>query len=161
VTKNKNKQNKKKLEEQQKRAIGKLTTQEIVEKSMAKSAPEEDWKKYYTVMYQALKGNEYRMLRHGETLFLFKVTPPVANDVHIFSADDGERLTEAFLGFANALIVSGYKEMKGRLPRQNTVLLRLMRRANKMGLIIEETPVYRFEGSTSPDAYDVVIKVGK
>jgi hypothetical protein len=28
-------------------------------------------------------------------------------------------------------------------------------------LIIEETPVYRFEGSTSPDAYDVVIKVGK
>lgn len=150
-----------KLKEQQKRAIGKLTTQEIVEKSLAKSAPGEDWKKYYHVMYRELQGNQYRMMRHGDTLLLFKVTPPVANDVHIFSADDGERLMEAFLGFARGFKLAGYKEMRGRLPAQNSILLRLMRRANKIGFDIKETPVYQFEGSTSPDAYDIVVKVSK
>lgn len=161
MTKNKSKQNTRSLEEQQKRAVGKLTTQEIVEKSMAKSHPEEDWKKYYTVMYQALQTNEYRMMRHGDTLMLFKVTPPVANDVHIFSADDGEKLMEAFLGFAHAFKVSGYEEIRGILPAQNSVILRLMRRANKIGFDIKEKPLYQFEGGTSPDAYDIVVKVSK
>jgi len=140
---------------------GTMTTQEIVEQSIAKSDPGQDWKQAYAYAYHGIQSGKFRMLRHGNTLLFFKVEPPVASNVHIFSTDDGNKLMEAFLGFARAFKVSGYKEMTGRLPVKQTVLLRLMKRANKIGFDITEKPVYAFEGSDKINAYDVVIKVGK
>jgi hypothetical protein len=140
---------------------GTMTTQEIVQKSLAKSEPNEDWKRAYSAIYHALQTDKFRMFRHGDTLLFFKVEPPIASNIHIFSADDPNKLMEAFLGFAKSFKVSKYQKMTGRLPVKDTTLLRFMRRANNVGFNITEKPIYAFEGSDKVIAYDVVIEVDK
>jgi len=140
---------------------GTMSSQEIVEQSLAKSQPEEDWKKAYGAMYAGIQSNKFRMLRHKNSLLFFKVESPIASNVHIFTTESPAELMKSFIEFGQAFKVAGYKQMKGRIPAKDTVLLRLMRRANDIGFKIDETPVYAFEGSNKVVAYDVVVEVGK
>jgi len=138
-----------------------LSSQEIVKESLAKSNPYENWEKAYGAMYSGVKSNKFRMLRHKNSLLFFKVEPPVASHVHIFTTESATDLMKSFVEFAKALKVSGYKKITGRISAKDVVLLRLMRRANDIGFEISETPIYAFEGSNKVGAYDVVVKVGK
>jgi hypothetical protein len=140
---------------------GTKSTQDIVRESLAKTSPSEDWKQAYGAMYAGIKSNKFRMLRHGDSLLFFKVEPPIASNVHIFSTDDPSKMMKAFVEFGKAFKVAGYKQMRGRISAKNTILLRLMRRANDIGFKISEKPVYAFEGSNKVLAYDVVVEVGK
>lgn len=140
---------------------GTKTTQEIVEQSLAKTDPNQDWKQAYAAMYAGIKSNKFRMLRHGDSLLFYKVEPPVASKVHIFSTEEPAKMMKSFVEFAKAFQNAGYKKMTGRIAASNTILLRLMRRANDIGFKISETPVYAFEGSNKVNAYDVVVEVSK
>jgi hypothetical protein len=138
-----------------------LSSQEIVKQSLAKSNPYEDWEKAYGAMYAGIKSDKFRMLRHKNSLLFFKVEPPVASHIHIFTTESPAELMKSFVEFAKAFKVAGYKKMTGRISSKDTILLRLMRRANDIGFEISETPIYAFEGNNKVGAYDVVVKVGK
>lgn len=140
---------------------GTMTSQEIVEQSLSKSDPNQDWKQAYGAMYAGIKSDKFRMLRHKNSLLFFKVESPIASNVHIFTTESPAELMKSFIEFGRAFKAAGYKEMKGRIPAQDTILLRLMKRANDIGFKIQEKPVYAFEGSNKVSAYDVVVEVGK
>jgi hypothetical protein len=140
---------------------GTMSSQDIVRESLAKSDPNEDWQRAYGAMYAGIQSNKFRMLRHKNSLLFFKVESPIATNVHIFTTEGPAELMKSFIEFGKAFKASGYKQMTGRIPAKDTVLLRLMRRANDIGFKISETPVYAFEGSNKVNAYDVVVEVGK
>lgn len=85
----------------------KLTTQEIVKRSMERMDPSADWENVYSHVYAAIKSNKFRALRHGETILFFQIQSPVASQAHLFSADPQEKFLEALREFGKALKVAG------------------------------------------------------
>lgn len=91
---------------------GTMTPQEIVQHSCAIYYPERDWRQVYTWVYKAIQSNEYRMLREHNTLFLYKVNPPVAEHCYLFTADDTKTIIKAFKNGCKALKTAGYNRIE-------------------------------------------------
>lgn len=140
---------------------GTMSAQDIIQQSIAKTEPNENWEDVYDAIYTGIQSNKFRMLRHKNSLLFFKVEPPIASDIHIFTTENPEELKKSFVEFGKAFKASGYKQMTGTIPVSNRALLRLMRNANNLGFNIQETPVYAYEGSDKPSEYNVVVEVGK
>ena len=85
---------------------GSMTTQEIVKQSVERMEPGADWEMVYGHVYAAIKSDKFRVMRCGNTLLFFKVTPPVASMCHIFTTDKQEDLMHALREFGRCLAAS-------------------------------------------------------
>ena len=104
-----------------------MSTQDIVQQSMARTHPGEDWEEIYAYMYHGLQSPHFRMIRRRNSLLFFQVTPPVARNLHLFTADDQEELKTSMQEFFKVLKIAGYKKGVGEV--ENPAILRLMRMA--------------------------------
>lgn len=118
---------------------GSMTTQEIVKQSVERMEPGADWEMVYGHVYAAIKSNKFRVMRCGNTLLFFKITPPEASMCHIFSTDKQEDLMHALREFGRCLGASGYKKITGIV--RNASLLRILRKANSIKFKVNDTPI--------------------
>ena len=120
-----------------------MSTQDIVQKSMARTHPGEDWEEIYAYMYHGLQSPHFRMIRRRNSLLFFQVDPPEARNVHLFTADDQEEVKVSLQEFFKVFKISGYKKVTGEV--ENPAILRLMRMS---GLKVKESKLsdgYIFE----------------
>ena len=120
-----------------------MSTQDIVQKSMARTHPGEDWEEIYAYMYHGLQSPHFRMIRRRNSLLFFQVDPPVARNVHLFTADDQEEVKVSLQEFFKVFKIAGYKKVTGEV--ENPAILRLMRMS---GLKVKESKLsdgYIFE----------------
>jgi hypothetical protein len=135
----------------------KLTTQEIVKRSMERMDPSADWENVYSHVYAAIKSNKFRALRHGETILFFHVQSPVASKAHLFSADPQDKFLEALREFGKALKISGYKKLTGIV--RNASLLRLIRKANSIKFEVNDSPIRAYGDSGDILGYKLEIGI--
>ena len=140
---------------------GTMSSQDIIQQSLAKTEPDANWEDVYDAIYTGIQSNKFRMLRHKNSLLFFQVETPVASNMHIFTTESPEELKKSFVEFGKAFKASGYKKMTGTVPSNNRAILRLLRNANNLGFKIQETPIYANEGDVEPSEYDIVIEIGK
>ena len=120
-----------------------MSTQDIVQKSMARTHPGEDWEEIYAYMYHGLQSPHFRMIRRRNSLLFFQVDPPEARNVHLFTADDQEEVKVSLQEFFKVFKIAGYKKVTGEV--ENPAILRLMRMS---GLKVKESKLsdgYIFE----------------
>jgi hypothetical protein len=104
-----------------------MSTQDIVQQSLARTQPGVDWEEVYAYMYHGLQSPNFRLIRRRNSLLFFQVTPPVARNMHLFTADDQEELKISLQEFFKVLKIAGYTKGVGEV--ENPAILRLMRRA--------------------------------
>jgi hypothetical protein len=56
---------------------GTMTTQEIVKRSVERMEPSADWENLYSHVYEAIKSDKFRALRHGDTILFFRSQIPL------------------------------------------------------------------------------------
>lgn len=140
---------------------GTMTTQEIVQKSVERMEPGQDWKQVYSYLYHGITSNKFRMLRHHNSLLFFKVDSPVASNAHIFTADTQPDVIKALTAFGKALHTAKYNKLTAfvRIPS----LLRLIRRANSQKFEVHDEPVRPYGDTGEITGYKLTInlKAGK
>jgi hypothetical protein len=122
-----------------------MSTQDIVRISMERTQPGIDWEEVYAYMYHGIQSSKFRMLRRRDSLLFFQVTPPVARNMHLFTADDQSELKVSLQEFFKALKIAGYKKGVGEV--ENPATLRLMRMA---GLEVKQ--------AKTPDGYSFEVE---
>lgn len=90
-----------------------MTVQDLVKNSTEVKESGEDWKYVYGVLSEALKTNQYRILRSGNTLCLIKLLAPHEAQMFLFNADTNKNLLRNMKEFAKALDVAGFKKVFG------------------------------------------------
>jgi len=123
-----------------------MSTQDIVQQSMARTNPGEDWEKTYAYMYHGLQSPHFRLIRRRNSLLFFQVTPPVASHAHLFTADDQEEVKISLQEFVKALKIAGYKKITSKV--KNPSIIRLIRMAK---LPVKETKI--------PGGYSIEVEI--
>jgi len=135
---------------------GTMTTQEIVKQNVERMEPGADWEAVYGHLYAAIKSDKFRMLRCGNTLLFFRVTPPEASMAHIFTTDKQEDLMKALREFGQSLKIGKYTKITGIV--RNASLLRIIRKANSINFQVKDTPI-RSHGDTG-DVVGYKLEIG-
>jgi hypothetical protein len=103
-----------------------MTPQDIVKHSKEVKDAKMDWKQVYAVLHQSVESNEYRVFRHGNTLFWIHIDEPHVAKMYVFSADSYKDLFRGMKDFAKAMDLAGYKRVYGDTTDMN--ILNLIKR---------------------------------
>lgn len=90
---------------------GRMSTQNIVLHFLRKQGKEKHFKNTYAKLHQMLAGNDYRLLREGNTLFLIHILEKSVCEIAILNADTTRNLVINFYGFLKALEKAAYKKV--------------------------------------------------
>ena len=103
-----------------------MTTQDIFKNCTEFKDEKADWKKMYAAVAACLQTKKYRMMRNGNTLFLFRIDSPGVAQVFSFNADSHKNFFTNIKEFAKAMEIAKYKMWYGETSDVN--LLNLMKR---------------------------------
>jgi hypothetical protein len=103
-----------------------MTPQEIVQNSTEVKEMKTDWKKVYAALHASIESNKYRVMRHGNTLFWYRIDKPKVAQMYVFNADNYKNLFANTTMFAKAMHKAGYELVYGETQDMN--MINLMRR---------------------------------
>ena len=101
----------------------KMSTQDIVKDSTEVKESGMDWRKAYAAIYQSIQSPNYRIIRHNNTLFWYRIDSPGIAQMFVFNADSYKNLFRNFKEFAKAMHVAGFKTVYGDTHDLNIVNL--------------------------------------
>jgi len=90
---------------------GRMSTQDIVYKSLQQQGREKDFEHMYSFIQKTLETNKVRCLREGNTLFLITIKGNNVCYVHMINADPQIKTLKNILGFFSAMKKANYKEV--------------------------------------------------
>lgn len=99
-----------------------MTPQKIVEKSNMPADLGLSWEQTYAVISESLEGDEFRMMRDGDSLLWMHLTAPHTAETWLLSSAPVEKLPELYANFCAALKRAGYQSFEARTPRRNELL---------------------------------------
>ena len=100
-----------------------MSTQDIVKDSTEVKESGMDWRKAYAAIYQSIQSPNYRIIRHNNTLFWYRIDSPGIAQMFVFNADSYKNLFRNFKEFAKAMHVAGFKTVYGDTHDLNIVNL--------------------------------------
>ena len=118
---------------------GSMTTQDIVKKSVQRTEPGVDWENVYAHLEAGVNSNKFRIFRCGNTLLFYKVDTPIANNLHIYTADSQDKLLHAIRQFGHAMVIAGFKQANTVI--RDPSMIRLIRKAQSPHFTVTSTPI--------------------
>ena len=100
-----------------------MSTQDIVKDSTEVKEFGMDWREAYAAIYQSIQSPNYRIIRHNNTLFWYRIDSPGIAQMFVFNADSYKNLFRNFKEFAKAMHVAGFKTVYGDTHDLNIVNL--------------------------------------
>jgi hypothetical protein len=89
-----------------------MSTQDIVQTSVEKYYPDQDWKNVYAHLYLLVQKNTHRILREGNTLFFYKINGKTAEECYLFTGEtDPKKIIHSFKEGVKALKIGGFKKV--------------------------------------------------
>jgi len=148
----------KKHEHPLKDAMGRMSVEEIFKnsKELNRDAKEGDWKKAYEKAQALSQTKEFRVMRCGNSLFLYKIMGPSTAHMFIVNADSPKNFFKNLEQFVLAMKQANFKQVSGVTDDLPTVKI-----IQKLGIkhgyktTIEETGLHAVQHQT----YKVVVNV--
>jgi hypothetical protein len=130
--------------------IGRMSTQEIFRNSKELNRSGEDWRIAYAKAFQVLQTPKFRMMRSGNTLFIYEITKPSVAKMFIVNADSPKKFLRNLKEFAKAMHHCGFKTVFGYTDDMPTVtaiqhLGHDKVKVEKSGLTSSKNQTYRVE----------------
>jgi hypothetical protein len=95
-----------------------------------------DWKKVYALLYSSVESNQYRIMRAGNTLFLYKILGDHKAQMYVFNADSAKNYIENLKEFFKAMKVAGFTQIVAEVDDEKNI--HLLKKATQH---IQVTPV--------------------
>ena len=139
-------------------AMGRMSTQEIFKRSkeLNRYAEEGGWEKVYNKVYALTQTKEFRIMRNGNTLFLYKLMEPHTAYMFIINADSPKHFFKNLEQFVLAMQKAEFTKVYGLTDDLPTIKV-----IQKLGLkhnyktAIEETGTHPIRHQT----YKVTVNV--
>ena len=90
-------------------SVRKLDPREIFEIEAQRSGG--DWKAAYVNVAQAIQDGSARVMRYGNTLFIYTLLGEGQAEVHMATADDARRILKALVDFFKAMKIAGFQKL--------------------------------------------------
>lgn len=104
------------------------------------------WEQIYAGLVEAVKSPKYRIMRANNSLFAYSIQSKGFATGHVITADNPTKLIDSLKQFHQAMIASGFKQVKSKLT--NPQMLRAIKMAGiKVKEIMSE---YVRDGSAVP-----------
>jgi hypothetical protein len=100
-----------------------MTPQDIVKNSREVKESGADWKQLYAGIAQGIEENKYRVMRSGNTLFMYKLVADGEAQMFIISAEPYKELLRNTKNFAKAMDKAGFKKVYGETHDINIIRL--------------------------------------
>lgn len=124
-----------------------MTPQDIVKNSREVKDSGADWKQLYAGIAQGIEENKYRVMRSGNTLFMYKLIADGEAQMFIISAEPYKELLRNTKNFAKAMDKAGFRRVYGETHDIN--IIRLIERmgypmtVEKLGKDAKNRQIYR------------------
>jgi hypothetical protein len=109
------------------REIRQMTTQEIVRNSDEFKNMGKEWERVYAKIHQSLKTNRYRIMRHNNTLFWYRIDEPGVAQLFTINADKPLMFLRNFKEFCKAMEAARFREVYG--ITENPQMLEMLKRS--------------------------------
>lgn len=70
-----------------------------------------DWKQAYVQLSQAIQNGTMRVMRYGNTLFIYEILGQGQAEVHMATADDAKGILKALVDFFKAMKIAGFQKL--------------------------------------------------
>jgi hypothetical protein len=118
-------------------AMGRLSTQEIFRQSRELNAYGDDWKRAHQIMFEALKTPNFRGLREGNTIGLYKIVSKTEAEAVFINADPPKQFFRNLKQLMLAMKTSGFTKITGETDDLPTI--KAMQHANIYKVSFEHT----------------------
>jgi methionine salvage enolase-phosphatase E1 len=92
-------------------ADGRKSVQEIVREQLAANGQEQHFKKVYETIHKLIASNKFRILRKGDSLFLYGIRSKEECHFNLINADTPKNLIRNFQDAYNAIKAAGFKKI--------------------------------------------------
>ena len=113
---------------------GRMSTQEIIRKSLEAHDREDELDNMYKALTHMLSTPQYRMVREGNTLFLIHIIGKGECNMAIFNGDTPKKLLRNIKGFYDAMLAGGYHTL-----HTDSNLPHMVEALRNMGMDVEVT----------------------
>jgi hypothetical protein len=90
-------------------SVRKLDPREIFEIEGERSGG--DWKAAYASVAKAIQDGSARVMRYGNTLFVYELLGQGQAEVHMATADDAKGILKAIIEFVKAMKIAGFQKL--------------------------------------------------
>jgi len=118
-------------------AMGKLSTQEIFRQSKELNAFGDDWERAHQIMFEALKTPNFRGLREGNTIGLYKIVSKTEAEAVFINADPPKQFFRNLKQLMLAIKAAGFTTITGETDDLQTI--KAMQRINIYKVSFEHT----------------------
>ncbi len=126
-----------------------MTTQEIVKADCKRYGF--DFNQVYLGIHAAIKSGQWRVMRHGNTLLLYKLLEPHVAEVHLITADTVPKLVVAIKDFYKAMHAAGFVKTVSTAKDQSIAMM--LRRAK---VKFTATPTQEMVNGQLVSGYNIV-----
>ena len=130
-----------------------MPVQEIVKQDVEKSGSKTRWEQVYAQLIQAVSTPKFRVVRANNSLMIFRIDGKGMATAHHMTADDPTTLIDSIKQFHQAMIKSGYKQVKSSLT--NPQMLRAIKMA---GINVQESMGQDVQGNKASPAINIVME---
>jgi len=130
-----------------------MTPQEIIKHDVETSGIPTSWQQVYAGLIEAVKSPKFRVVRANNSLMTFVINSPGMAEAHLITADDPTTLIDSLKQFHQAMIKSGYKQVKSSLT--NPQMLRAIKMA---GINVQESMGQDVQGNKASPAINIVME---
>ena len=100
-----------------------MTPQDIVKRSREVKESGADWKKMYAALAQMVEDGTHRIMRSGDSLFLYRLIGEGEAQMFIISAEPYKELLRSMKNFAKAMDKAGFTKVYGETHDINIIRL--------------------------------------
>ena len=130
-----------------------MPVQEIVKQDVEKSGIKTPWQQVYAGLIEAVKTPKFRIVRANNSLMVFSIDGQGVATAHLMTADDPTSLIDSLKQFHQAMIKSGFKQVKSTLSDPQ------MLRAIKMaGIKVQESMGHGMSDGVASPAINIVME---
>lgn len=89
-----------------------MSVQDVIKNSYEIKQSGDDWKRVYIAMHQLSQGNQFRLIRNGDTIFAIFITAPHEASVMAFNAEKSfKNYIRNIREFAKSMDIAGYTKV--------------------------------------------------
>jgi len=130
-----------------------MSVQEIIKQDVEKTGINVPWQNIYAALIEALKSPKFRIVRANNSLMGFSIEGNGTATAHLITADDPKMLVDSFKQFHQAMIKSGFKQVKSYVT--NPQVIRALQMA---GIKVTESMGQHVQDGQASPAINIVME---
>ena len=130
-----------------------MSLQDIIKHDCETNGCPVSWQQIYAGLSEAVKSPKYRLMRANNSIMAFSIPEKGMANAHLITADDPRTLVDSMKQFHQAMLKSGYKQVRSKITN-----LQVVRVLEMAGIKVKQTMGQHIQDGQASPAIDIVME---